>query len=222
MGMGIRDTLAQITKAGYPPFAVVSVDGGDGYWHRRASGEDSGAMVLTELLPMLAAKGLDTSKVGFIGWSMGGYGALLLGGRLGPARTAAICAVSPALYTSYDKAVAAGAFDSTADFVRYSVFGAPALSAIPLRVDAVPATGSIWPLSNSSRPYTGRRPGSPSMVVMRLTEVASIPWHCPCARTDMTAPSSADPEPVRETNTLAPVSRSRATDRVRLSSQAWS
>ena len=31
-------------------------------------------MVLTELLPMLAAKGLDTSKVGFIGWSMGGYG----------------------------------------------------------------------------------------------------------------------------------------------------
>ena len=36
-------------------------------------------MVLTELLPMLATKGLDTSKVGFIGWSMGGYGALLLG-----------------------------------------------------------------------------------------------------------------------------------------------
>ena len=31
-------------------------------------------MVLTELLPLLAAKGLDTSKVGFIGWSMGGYG----------------------------------------------------------------------------------------------------------------------------------------------------
>ncbi len=135
MGMGVQEALAQVAKAGYPPFAVVSVDGGDSYWHRRASGEDSGAMVLTELLPILAAKGLDTSKLGFIGWSMGGYGALLLGARLGPARTAGICAVSPALYTSYDKAVQSGAFDSPADAVRYSVFGAPALSAIPLRVD---------------------------------------------------------------------------------------
>ncbi len=135
MGMGIPEALAQVAKAGYPAFAVVGVDGGDGYWHRRKSGEDAGAMVLTELLPMLAAKGLDTSKVGFIGWSMGGYGALLLGARLGPARTAAICAVSPALYPSYGKAVESGAFDSPADAVRYSVFGAPALSAIPLRVD---------------------------------------------------------------------------------------
>ena len=135
MGMGIPEALAQVARAGYPPFAVASVDGGDGYWHRRASGEDAGAMVLTELLPLLAAKGLDTSKVGFIGWSMGGYGALLLGARLGPARTAAICAVSPALYPSYGKAVESGAFDSPADAVRHSVFGAPALSAIPLRVD---------------------------------------------------------------------------------------
>ena len=57
MGMGVQEALAQVAKAGYPPFAVVSVDGGDSYWHRRASGEDAGAMVLSELLPMLAAKG---------------------------------------------------------------------------------------------------------------------------------------------------------------------
>ena len=105
MGMGVEAGLAQLVKAGYPPFAVVGVDGGNGWWHRRVSGEDPGAMVLTELLPMLATKGLDTSRVGFIGWSMGGYGALLLGGALGPARTAAICAVSPALYTDYAEAV---------------------------------------------------------------------------------------------------------------------
>ncbi|EUA23105.1 putative esterase [Mycobacterium xenopi 4042] len=49
---------------------------------------------------MLSSQGLDTSRVAFLGWSMGGYGALLLGSRLGPTRTAAICAVSPALWLS--------------------------------------------------------------------------------------------------------------------------
>jgi enterochelin esterase-like enzyme len=135
MGMGIQDALAQAVNAGHPPFAVVAVDGGDGYWHPRASGGDSGAMVLNELLPMLMTMGLDTSKVGFLGWSMGGYGALLLGSMLGPARTSAICAVSPALYTSVFQGVAVGAFDGLDDYRKYSVFGAPALSAIPLRVD---------------------------------------------------------------------------------------
>ena len=131
MGMGVESGLAQLAKAGYPPFAVVAVDGGNSWWHRRVTGEDSGAMVLTELLPMLATKGLDTSRVGFIGWSMGGYGALLLGGALGPARTAAICAVAPALYSDYGEAIAAGAFDGPADWFAYSVYGTPALSEIP-------------------------------------------------------------------------------------------
>src|SRR6478735_5919084 len=107
---GVEQGLAQAVAAGIPPFAVVAVDGGGGYWHKRASGEDSGAMVLDELVPMLGSQGLDTTRVGFLGWSMGGYGALLLGARLGPARTAAICAVSPALWTS-PSAAAPGAFD---------------------------------------------------------------------------------------------------------------
>ena len=100
MAGGVEQGLAQAVAAGLPPFAVVAVDGGGSYWHKRASGEDSGAMVLDELIPMLGSQGLDTSRVAFLGWSMGGYGALLLGARLGPARTAAICAVSPALWTS--------------------------------------------------------------------------------------------------------------------------
>jgi len=135
MAMGVESGLAQLAKAGYPPFAVVAVDGGNSWWHRRVTGEDSGTMVLTELLPMLATKGLDTSRVGFIGWSMGGYGALLLGGALGPARTAAICAVAPALYSDYGQAIEAGAFDGPADWFAYSVYGTPALSEIPLRID---------------------------------------------------------------------------------------
>jgi S-formylglutathione hydrolase FrmB len=110
MAGGVEGGLAQAVAAGIPPFAVVAVDGGGGYWHKRADGEDSGTMVLNELIPMLSSQGLDTSRVGFLGWSMGGYGALLLGARLGPARTAAICAVSPALWTS-SGAAAPGAFD---------------------------------------------------------------------------------------------------------------
>ncbi|RDH80326.1 hypothetical protein DVS77_00405 [Mycolicibacterium moriokaense] len=135
MGMGVEAGLAELAKAGYPPFAVAAVDGGNGWWHRRVNGEDSGAMVLQEFLPLLASKGLDTSRVSFIGWSMGGYGALLLGGALGPRRTAAICAVAPALFTDYGLALQERAFDGPADWFAYSVYGTPALSEIPLRID---------------------------------------------------------------------------------------
>ncbi|CAM4139764.1 hypothetical protein MB901379_00732 [Mycobacterium basiliense] len=135
LDLGVEDGLAQLVKAGKPPFAVVGVDGGKtSYWHRRASGGDAGAMVLEELLPMLATMGMDTSRVGFLGWSMGGYGALLLGARLGPARTAGICAISPALFTSFTGS-APGAFDSYDDWMEHSVLGLPALNQIPLRVD---------------------------------------------------------------------------------------
>ena len=82
MAGGVEQGLAQAINAGLPPFAVVSVDGGGSYWHKRTSGEDCGAMVLNELIPLLETQNLDTSRVAFLGWSMGGYGALLLGGRL--------------------------------------------------------------------------------------------------------------------------------------------
>ncbi len=134
MSFGVEQVLAELVAAGHPPFAVVAVDGGDTYWHRRAGGEDAGSMVLNELIPMLSTMSLDIARVGFIGWSMGGYGAMLLGARLGPARTAGICAVSPALYQSYT-ASTLGAFDSYDDWTHNTVFGLPALASIPLRID---------------------------------------------------------------------------------------
>ena len=57
MAGGVEQGLAQAVDAGLPPFAVVAVDGGGSYWHKRASGEDSGAMVLDELIPMLGSAG---------------------------------------------------------------------------------------------------------------------------------------------------------------------
>ncbi len=157
MAGGVEQGLAQAVAAGLPPFAVVAVDGGGSYWHRRASGEDSGAMVLDELLPMLDGQGLDTSRVGFLGWSMGGYGALLLGARLGPARTAAICAVSPALWLSAG-AAAPGAFDGPQDFAANSVFGLPALASIPVRIDC----GASDPFYGATQQFVAQLPSPPA------------------------------------------------------------
>ncbi len=134
MSMGAEQFLADAVRAGVRPFAIAAVDGGNGYWHRRASGDDSGAMVLDEFIPLLGEQGLDTSRVAFQGWSMGGYGAMLLGSRLSAGRTAAICAVSPALWTSPGVA-APGAFDGAPDYAANSVWGLGSLNGIPLRID---------------------------------------------------------------------------------------
>jgi pimeloyl-ACP methyl ester carboxylesterase len=157
MDGGVEQGLAQAVGAGLPPFAVVAVDGGGSYWHKRASGEDSGAMVLNELIPLLDTKGLDTSRVAFLGWSMGGYGALLLGGRLGAGRTAAICAVSPALWLS-SGAAAAGAFDGPDDFAANSVYGMPALASIPIRVDC----GNSDPFYSATKQFVAQLPNPPA------------------------------------------------------------
>ena len=157
MAGGVEQGLAQAVNAGLPPFAVVAVDGGGSYWHKRASGEDAGAMVLNELIPMLDTQHLDTSRVAFLGWSMGGYGALLLGGRLGPARTAAICAVSPALWLS-SGAAAPGAFDGPDDFAANSVFGMPALGSIPIRVDC----GDGDPFYAATKQFIAQLPNPPA------------------------------------------------------------
>ena len=157
MAGGVEQGLAQAVGAGLPAFAVVSVDGGGGYWHKRESGDDAGAMVLNELIPMLGSKGLDTSRVAFLGWSMGGYGALLLGARLGPSRTAAICAVSPALWMSYG-ATAPGAFDGADDWSSNSVFALPTLGSIPIRIDC----GNSDPFYSATHQFIAQLANPPS------------------------------------------------------------
>ncbi len=119
-----------------PPFAIASVDGGDATnWHRRANGDDPAAMVTDEFVPLLAEHGLETSKIGLWGWSLGGLGALLLASTLGSGRTAAVVASSPALWTSYAHAEP-GVFDSPSDFAAHDVFARTGpLDQIPLRID---------------------------------------------------------------------------------------
>lgn len=130
--LGMDRFLTATVRAGTSPYAVATVDGGqDSYWHRRADGNDPGFMLAQEFLPLLTARGLNTSRYGVLGWSMGGYGALLQVALLywqrqvaPSARAVAVGAMSPALWHRYAD-VQAGAFDDEADFDRNQVFGRP-------------------------------------------------------------------------------------------------
>jgi len=136
--------------------AVATVDGGDFYWHARRSGIDTGRMVIDELLPLLASKTLATDRVGLIGWSMGGYGALLLASRLGRTRVAGVVAASAALWQSPGDS-APGAFDDRADFVRNDVFAArPQLRGMPVRLEC----GRDDPFIVANRAFARELPGA--------------------------------------------------------------
>lgn len=134
-GLRVEDVLAGLIDDGAAPFAVAAIDGGDNYWHPRANGTDAGALVTRHLVPAVAKLDIDTSTLGFIGWSMGGYGSLRLAGTLGADRVAAVAAVSPALWHSYSD-VPDVAFDTEADYEKHGVTGRPeALRGIPVRID---------------------------------------------------------------------------------------
>jgi pimeloyl-ACP methyl ester carboxylesterase len=125
----LHQFLAAYTRAGGTPVALAAVDGGDSYWHPRSDGDNPLQMITEEFLPMLRLLGLRTAAIGVLGWSMGGYGALLLAreahrdtlpgvGPSGRTTVVAAAASSPALFASY-QASASGAFDNAADFARY-------------------------------------------------------------------------------------------------------
>src|SRR5439155_15416609 len=93
--LNLPDHLALgMRTRGVPAFALASVGGHAGYWHRRRDGRDWMAMLLDELLPLLRrahhlpGPGRGTA---LMGWSMGGYGALLAAVRR-PGAFAAVAA----------------------------------------------------------------------------------------------------------------------------------
>lgn len=105
-------------------FALAAIDGGvHDYWHPRAVGRDPRALVLDHFLPLLEREGLVVERPAFLGWSMGGYGALLLATEVEHAGP--VVASSPALWARYADS-APGAYDGAADFARWGVLGNPA------------------------------------------------------------------------------------------------
>jgi predicted esterase len=110
-GLGLHKVLA--ATVGYvapggklvgaiPPFVLASVSGGDGYWHPHP-GDDPLGMLTTEFPQVLAQHGLPTGRFGLLGWSMGGFGALLAATE-DPGRYPVVVANSPAFWPSYDDA----------------------------------------------------------------------------------------------------------------------
>lgn len=92
-------------------------------------------MVVEEFLPLLRRHGLPVERIGLWGWSLGGYGALLLASRLGASRVAAVVTASPALWRSFAE-TEPDVFDDAADFSRNDVFTREGeLAGIPLRID---------------------------------------------------------------------------------------
>jgi S-formylglutathione hydrolase FrmB len=98
-------------------------------------------MVADELVPVLARHGVRERPYGLLGWSMGGYGALLLGEKLGPGVVSTVVAESPALWTSVDRRNPR-AFDSAADYRANDVWaGRSALAGTAIRIDCGTADG---------------------------------------------------------------------------------
>ena len=100
-------------------------------------------MVTDEFLPLLAEHGLETERFALLGWSMGGYGALLLAGRLGAERVSAVVAVSPAMWEDFAQ-TPAGNFDDAADYAKHDLAGRQdELDGIAVRIDCGTEDGFV-------------------------------------------------------------------------------
>jgi pimeloyl-ACP methyl ester carboxylesterase len=137
-GMSPPQAVAlEVDRRPLAPMAMVTVDGGGGYWNPHP-GDNPMAMVIDELIPRCQALGLGRppQRIGTMGISMGGYGALLFAEKY-PHLIAAVAAISPAIWTSYAQArdANAGAYASAAAFIANdAVTHAAALARLPVRV----------------------------------------------------------------------------------------
>lgn len=168
---GLGDDTDMATKGiGFPGFATaanlnlafaIPGGGGDLYWHPRADGRDPLAWAIDEFLPMAEERftvGRSPEARATLGWSMGGYGALLAAQQR-PGMFSAAAALSPAVFPSYDAARSGHAFtfDSTADWERYGLWDhVDELSGTAVRIDC----GSYDPFAPTARELLKRIPGA--------------------------------------------------------------
>jgi putative esterase len=134
---GMTPAQAVALRPQHEPMALVTVDGGNGYWTPHPH-DDPMAMVVKELIPLCQRLGLgrQPQQIKLMGISMGGFGALALAESV-PHLIAGVAAISPAIWTTYDEARDANpsAFASRQTFEKYDVIShAGKLTGLPLRV----------------------------------------------------------------------------------------
>jgi pimeloyl-ACP methyl ester carboxylesterase len=145
------------------PMALVTVDGGNGYWNPHPD-DDPMAMVVDELIPLCQRRGLGRAPgtISLMGISMGGYGALAIAER-NPGLASGVAAISPAIWTSYDQARGAnpGAFASATAFEEGDVIAhATQLRGVAVRV----ASGTDDPFHPGVEKLAGVLPHSSTVV----------------------------------------------------------
>jgi predicted esterase len=136
---GMTPAEAVALRPQHEPMALVTVDGGNGYWTPHPH-DDPMAMVVEELIPLCQGLGLgrQPQQIKLMGISMGGFGALAIAESV-PHLISGVAAISPAIWTTYDQAHDANpnAFGSRQTFEKYDVtIHAGKLTGLPLRVAA--------------------------------------------------------------------------------------
>ena len=92
---GLARFLTDAVRRGAPPFVLAGATGGRLAW-RRSGDDDPQRMVREEVPTWCARRGFDTGRMAVWGWSMGGFGALLLAEAY-PGWLHAVAAFSPAV-----------------------------------------------------------------------------------------------------------------------------
>jgi Putative esterase len=109
--LGLGRFLTDACRRGAPPFVLAGADGGRLSW-RPHGGDDPQRLVHEEIPFWCRARAFDTSRIAAWGWSMGGYGSLLLAEAF-PGFLRAVAAFSPAVGPGDDVTSAAGLLRGT-------------------------------------------------------------------------------------------------------------
>jgi predicted esterase len=93
--LGLGRFATDSVRRGNAPFVLAGATGGRLAW-RPSGADDPQKMVHEEIPAWCAERGFDTSRMSACGWSMGGFGALLLAATF-PGFVQAVAAFSPAV-----------------------------------------------------------------------------------------------------------------------------
>ena len=128
-GIGVHRFIAERGL----PWGAASLDGGETFWHKRQDGSNTQRDLIEGLMPFVRTKA-PAAKAVVIGWSAGGFGAVLAMLQH-PDEFVAAVGSGPSFWTSFASA-AAGAFDDEADFAANDVLAdAQQLTGKAVRVD---------------------------------------------------------------------------------------